>query len=144
LERLQKENDEIDLHHFCSFGRRWAKASPVPFTFHRRPGSLTSNFRNAANTVARSKRTQRGLILMNGIFFARCQLSMLLADTERAFASCLRFNSAGSFAADPGADTEPRCSDDFCFVSTHYLCAWQSRIRYVLAFFLRNEKSRNG
>ena len=47
---------------------------------------------------------------MNGIFFARCQLSMLLADTESTLASCRRFNSAGSFAADPVADMESPCA----------------------------------
>ena len=46
---------------------------------------------------------------MNGIRRRRCQLSMLLADTESALANSLRFNNAGSFTADPVADTEPRC-----------------------------------
>jgi hypothetical protein len=141
LERLQQPNDEMDSLCFCSFERRWPKAAFFSFPLHR-PAALTSNRCSAANTLARSNRTQRGLILINGIFFARCQLSIDLADTESALASSLRLSSAGSFAADPVADTELRCVIDFCFVSTHHAHARQARIRYFLTFFLRNERSR--
>ena len=96
-----------------------------------RPASRFSNRRNADNTLARSKSTQRGLILMNGIFFARCQLSMLLADTERALASCLRFNSAGSFAAGPLADTVSPCAFELPL-------SWFIRARATHSGFLRN------
>jgi hypothetical protein len=51
-------------------------------------------------TLGKWKRTQRGLILIQGIFFARCKLSTLRDDMLRARASSKRFSSVASVAAE--------------------------------------------
>ena len=50
---------------------------------------------------------------------------MLLAETESALANSLRFNNAGSFTADPVADTDPRCWDEFVL----FACTREPHVR---------------
>jgi len=63
--------------------------------------ACTSNWRNAASTLGRWNRTQRGESLMNGMRFCRIQLSIVRGEVDAAFATTGLVTRAGTSAVVP-------------------------------------------
>src|SRR5262249_58891260 len=108
-ESLQGRGKLIDFFYPVSFERRPARAA-LSFWGRFLFASLTVKRSSARNTAGKLNRTMRGLIRSDGITFLRCRLSTLRELMLNARASSPRFSSAGSFAADPVADTGPPCA----------------------------------